>query len=59
MDGGAWWATVHGVTKSWTRLSDFMIHDIEWEETFANDVSDKRFLSQTNKQLIQVNIFKI
>ena len=23
MDGGAWWATVHGVTKSPTRLSDF------------------------------------
>ena len=23
MDGGAWWATVHGVTKSWTRLSNF------------------------------------
>ena len=23
MDGGAWQATVHGVTKSWTRLSDF------------------------------------
>ena len=23
MDGGAWWAGVHGVTKSWTRLSDF------------------------------------
>ena len=23
MDGGAWWAVVHGVTKSWTRLSDF------------------------------------
>ena len=23
MDRGAWWATVHGVTKSWTRLSDF------------------------------------
>ena len=21
MDGGAWWATVHGVTKSQTRLS--------------------------------------
>ena len=33
MDGGTWWATVHGVTKSWTRLSDltffqatFMVH---------------------------------
>ena len=23
MDTGAWWATVHGVAKSWTRLSDF------------------------------------
>ena len=23
MDGGAWWATVHGVAKSWTRLSAF------------------------------------
>ena len=22
MDIGAWWATVHGVAKSWTRLSD-------------------------------------
>ena len=23
MDGGAWQATVHGVAKSWIRLSDF------------------------------------
>ena len=23
MDGGAWWAADHGVTKSWIRLSDF------------------------------------
>ena len=23
MDGGAWWAPVHGVAKSWARLSDF------------------------------------
>ena len=23
MDGGAWWATVHGVAKNRTRLSDF------------------------------------
>ena len=25
LDGGAWWATVHGVTKSRTQLSDFTI----------------------------------
>ena len=24
-DGGAWWAVVYGVAKSWTRLSDFTI----------------------------------
>ena len=23
MDRGAWWAAVHGVAKSWTRLRDF------------------------------------
>ena len=23
MDGGAWWAAVHGVAKSWARLSEF------------------------------------
>ena len=25
MDGGAWWAAVHGVTKSQTRLSNFTL----------------------------------
>ena len=23
MDGGSWWAAVHGVVEGWTRLSDF------------------------------------
>ena len=23
MDGGAWWAAVHGVAEGWTQLSDF------------------------------------
>ena len=26
MGGGAWWAAVHGVAKSWIRLSDFTFH---------------------------------
>ena len=25
MDGGAWQAAVHGVARSWTRLSDFTV----------------------------------
>ena len=35
MDGGAWWAAVHEVAKSWTRLSDFtftfLFHALEKE----------------------------
>ena len=31
MDGGAWWATVHRVTKSGTQLSDFHFHALEKE----------------------------
>ena len=35
MDGGAWWAAVHGVAQSWTRLSDctftFHLHALEKE----------------------------
>ena len=35
MDGEAWWATVHGVAKSQTRLSDFTftfhVHALEKE----------------------------
>ena len=26
MDGGAWWAIVHGATKSQTRLKQFSMH---------------------------------
>ena len=30
MDRGAWWAAVHGVEKSRTRLSDFTFTFIHW-----------------------------
>ena len=30
MDRGAWWATVHGVAKSWTRLRDFTFTFMHW-----------------------------
>ena len=32
MDGGVWWAAVHGVVKSWTQLSDFIFafHFMHW-----------------------------
>ena len=42
MDGGAWWAAVHGVAKSQTRLSDFTLtfhfHALEKEITTHSSV---------------------
>ena len=42
MDGGAWWATVHGVTEGQTRLSDFTFtfpfHALEKEVTAHSSV---------------------
>ena len=41
MDEGAWWAAVHGVTKSQTRLSDFTFtfHFHALEEEMATQFS--------------------
>ena len=41
MDGGAWQAVVHGVAKSWTRLSDFTFtfHFYALEEEMATHSS--------------------
>ena len=35
MDGGAWWATVHGVAKSRTLLSDFTFTWLSWASLVA------------------------
>ena len=41
MDGGAWWAAFHGVTKSRTRLSDFTLtfHFLALEKEMATHSS--------------------
>ena len=39
MDGGAWQAAVHGVTRSWTRLSDFAFHFHALEKEMATHSS--------------------
>ena len=48
MDGGAWWATVHGVTKSQTRLSNFTFtfhfHALEKEMATHSSVLAWRIL---------------
>ena len=46
MDGGAWWAVVHGVTKSQTRLRDFTFtsrfHALEKEMATHSSVLAQR-----------------
>ena len=41
MDRGAWWATVHGVAKSRTRLSDFTY-------TFHFDALEKEMVTHSS-----------
>ena len=38
MDGRTWWATVHGVTKSQTRLSNFMTSRCCWKYFVQRDL---------------------
>ena len=35
MDGGAWWAAVHGVARSWTRHAEYVMRNAGLEETQA------------------------
>ena len=42
MDREAWWATVHGVAKSWTRVSDFTF-------TWGAQVSSSERVSEEQK----------
>ena len=47
MDGGAWWATAHGVTKSWIQLSDFTFTSCECTEycKYINKKSLSKFMT--------------
>ena len=64
IDGGAWWATVHGVAKSQIRLSNFTFTLYECSE-YCEYINLKKSLSkfktvylwvEINKQIIARNI---
>ena len=54
MDGGAWWAAVHGIVKSWTRLSDFTFafHFHALEKKMATHSSILAWRSQGRGSLV-------
>ena len=54
MGGGAWWAAVHGVTRSWTQLSDFTFtfHFHALEKEMATHSSVLAWRSQGRGSLV-------
>ena len=56
MDGGAWWTIVHGVAKSWTRLSDFTSLLLQLKILHAARKSEIR-CTATKTWCSQINVF--
>ena len=57
MDGGAWWAAVHEVTKSWTRLSNYhflLVRELNWWDVinYAIWFQDSRLTNKLNFVLV-------
>ena len=51
MDRGPWWALVHGVTKRWTRLSDFHFHiDITSAWNLKHNTEELIYNTETGSQ---------
>ena len=46
MDSGAWWATVHGVAKSRTRLSDFTSWTVALQAPLSVEFSKQEYWSE-------------
>ena len=65
MDGGAWWATAHGVAKSRTRLSDFTFTFTfrscinELRVGFHCDCSQQQYLHGTNMASASVYVPRV
>ena len=56
LDRGAWWVTVHGVTKSWTRLSNLAQHRLKkkaaiWSNKWMNLEDNMLSEITTEKQI--------
>ena len=57
MDGGAWWITVHGVAKSWTRLSDLTLEEHNGRQIFKKKKKSAICLIETLIKLESVFCF--
>ena len=55
MDRGTWQATVHGVTKSWTRLKRLSMHACSKAETQIKSTSQKKSSLARKGEFIDTN----
>ena len=58
MDRGAWWATVHVVTKSLTRLSDFTFtfYLLKWASLVAQSVKNLPAMQEPEVQSLSLKV---
>ena len=54
MDGGAWWAIVHGVTKSQTRLSDYTLPVVDTQICSFNTTKGCVRVQEGQEELLHV-----
>uniref|UniRef100_A0A8C6DX97 Uncharacterized protein n=1 Tax=Moschus moschiferus TaxID=68415 RepID=A0A8C6DX97_MOSMO len=62
MDGGAWWATVHGVTKNRTQLSDFThgeVKQIEKKDSVLMSKIQIERLTRPGSSYFNLNPFEV
>ena len=62
MDGGAWWVTVHGVAKSWTKQSDFTFTLLFGRKVMTNldsILKSRDITLPTNVRLVRVIVFPV
>ena len=55
-DRGAWWTTVHGLTKSWTQLSGWLLFSLSWlyKDLYVNAYSHFIYNCQ-NLEILQMS----
>ena len=57
MDTGAWWAIVHGITKSQTQLSEINTCKLSWTFTMLNIFFSKSLSVELPPQLFPTFLF--
>ena len=55
MDGGAWWATVHGVAESRTQLSDFTFNFLFLKMLDSSEVKEQRVCKWPDRTWLSVS----